>query len=330
MGGRAKPAAAMVAAAALALVAARTAQGGPPPRVGDPFILRDDAQGRYLLYKGQTPRVSVWASTNLVDWARLENPAFVSPASLDCAAIWAPEVRRFRDGKYYMFATVLTHQQDADCIESMEPGWTPDAAHRRRRLGTWVFRADAPEGPFEVWSEGPVTPKDWAALDGTAFSEGGRPYMVFCHEWTQVRDGRMDAVEMSKDLKRAAGEPFVLFRASELYPPGGSWRDYCTDGPWMHRAKDGSLFMLWSTYDGGSYCIVSAKSASGKLAGPWSGHKIVRRGQSGHAMVFRTFDGRTAVAFHSPNNGEERRLRIHERLETPDSLEIGEWIGGEK
>ena len=64
----------------MALVAARTAQGGPPPRVGDPFILRDDAQGRYLLYKGQTPRVSVWASTNLVDWARLENPAFVSPA----------------------------------------------------------------------------------------------------------------------------------------------------------------------------------------------------------------------------------------------------------
>ena len=79
-----------------------------------------------------------------------------------------------------------------------------------------VLKADKPDGKFTVHSEGTITPPDWESLDGTLYiSKSGKPYMIFCHEWVQVNDGEMCAIEMSADLKRAVGEPILLFKASE-------------------------------------------------------------------------------------------------------------------
>ena len=67
---------------------------------------------------------------------------------------WAPEMHFYRGG-YYLFASF---KADGVC------------------RGTQILRADHPLGPFEEWSDGPVTPRDWECLDGTLYVDGdGKP-----------------------------------------------------------------------------------------------------------------------------------------------------------
>ena len=168
----------------------------------------------------------------------------------------------------------------------------------------------------------------------TLFEQDGKPYMVFCHEWTQLRNGTIDAVEMSLDLSRAVGRPFSLLKASDLSVavfgkpmknPNG-----VTDGPFFYRTKTGTLLMLWSSAFRGYQQAVS-RSESGRLEGPWTHHELIREKDSGHGMVFKTFDGRLALALalHSPNRRHvDKRLRIFELEDTGDMLKVGRQIGG--
>ena len=190
--------------------------------VSDPFIWRDDAAKCYRLYQLSRMNDPVGAgvmmriSTNLTDWSAMTQVLRV-PDSYGCSAVWAPEMHVYK-GAYYIFGTICTKLCPTNCVRPMaEKGWQPKGNYLRKRLSTYIFKADRPEGPFKVWSDGPIPPRDWATLDGTFFEEDGKPYMVFCHEWTQMRDGTMDAVELTPDLTRAAGKPVTLFRASDLW-----------------------------------------------------------------------------------------------------------------
>ena len=304
--------------------------------VSDPFIWRDDAAKCYRLYQLSRASDPVGAgvmmrtSTNLVDWSAMTQVLHV-PESYECSAVWAPEMHVYK-GSYYIFGTICTKTYPTNCVAPMaEKGWQPKGYYLRKRLSTYVFKADRPEGPFKVWSDGPIPPRDWATLDGTFFEEDGKPYMVFCHEWTQLRDGTMDAVEMTPDLTRAAGKPVTLFRASDLWQEDASkfpGRTYVTDGPFLYRSKTGELFMLWSSARKG-YLQVASRSASGKLRGPWVDHTVIYANDSGHGMVFRTFEGTLAIALHSPNHpGPQKRLRIYELEDLGHALRVGRQIGG--
>jgi len=46
------------------------------------------------------------------------------------------------------------------------------------------------------------------ALDGTLYVEDGKPYMVYAHEWIQLVDGNMEAIQMSPDLTSPVDAPF--------------------------------------------------------------------------------------------------------------------------
>lgn len=88
--------------------------------------------------------------------------------------------------------------------------------------------------------------------------------------------GRMMAVELSSDLKSAAGKPFELFVASSR--PDAS-RDpksiHVTDGPWLHRTAAGELLMTWSSSGPAGYAVYVTRSRSGKLSGPWGSHELI-------------------------------------------------------
>ena len=162
-------------------------------------------------------------------------------------------------------------------------------------------------GPFVPHSNGPVTPHDWDCLDGTLFvDDDGDPWMIFCHEWTQIIDGQMCAMRLSQNLATAVEPPTALFSASQVpwveknHPKNGG---YVTDGPFMYRTEEGRLIMLWSSFSkNGCYALGIARSLSGNILGPWEheAHPLYSK-DGGHGMLFKTFEEELMLTVHTPN-----------------------------
>ena len=157
-----------------------------------------------------------------------------------------------------------------------------------------------------------MTPASWLCLDGTLHLDATDRWLVFCHEWLQCGDGEVCALQLSHDLRRATGEPRLLFRASEAAwtRPAKAMTElatappphYVTDGPFLHRTPDGELVMLWSSFGEDGYAMGLARSTSGALEGPWrQDDQPIWSEDGGHGMVFRTFDGQLHLTLHRPN-----------------------------
>lgn len=129
--------------------------------------------------------------------------------------------------------------------------------------------------------------------------------MIFCHEWVQVSDGEMCAIEMSADLKRAVGEPILLFKASEASWIAEAQKNkgiYVTDGPFPYRCADGTLLLLWSSMGEEGYTEAIAVSDNGDIDGNWvQRDELLFKKDGGHGMIFKTFDDKLLLLLHSPN-----------------------------
>ena len=258
--------------------------------IRDPFVLTDD--GRYYLYGtrgatcwGPADGFDVYVSTDLENW---EGPAVCFENRGDFWAdrnYWAPEVHRWH-GAYYMFASFKSED---------------------RCRGTAILRSESPMGPFVPHSDKTVTPQDWECLDGTFYvSQRGEPYMVFCHEWVQAGDGEVRAVRLSEDLKKAVGEPRLLFRASQA--PWTKWlthssgkRGCVTDGPFMWRGSRGELFCLWASFSETGYTQGLAVSDNGEIDGNFTQLPPLFDRDGGHGMVFQDLKGHLYLTLHAPN-----------------------------
>lgn len=271
----------------------------------DPFILPID--GVYYLYStradtflGKADGFDVYTSTDLMLWS---GPFPVFTRTDDFWAdrnFWSPEVYAY-GGYYYMFASFKAPS---------------------RCRGTQVLRADSPLGPFQPWSDGPVTPRDWECLHGTLYFEDNVPYMVFNHEWLQVQDGEICAIQLTSDLQKAVGEPVVLFHASDPQWANRGTNFYLADGPFLYRTRRDDLLLLWCT-GGNGYCVAVARSETGTLAGPWNHdlpHLLPSNG--GHGMVFRTFHDTLMFVCHRPNSSPHERPQIMEICETEQGLSV--------
>ena len=225
---------------------------------------------------------------------------------------WAPELH-FYEGRYYLISSFR-------------------AAGQYRRCQCLV--ADSPEGPFVPHGE-PLTPAGWQCLDGTLYlDKSGAPWLVFVHEWLQVYDGQIAAVQLSKDLSHAVGEPIILFRASEAPWVGifsmHTGEGLVTDGPYLYRMQNGTLIMLWSSFaDDGAYTCGYARSLSGEITGPWVQEALPLYGLDGaHAMIFTTFGGQLMMTLHSPNDHMKKRMLLLEMEEDGDRLRIVNEVSG--
>jgi beta-xylosidase len=322
--------------ASLALpVPARSAPPGPLAMpempLHDPFVVADKASHTYYLYTSNLPAMSgrcgvgimAYTSQDLKSWSR---PRLVFSLPADSWArggAWAPEVHAWR-GKYYLFTTL--HNQAAAIDSPSSSGWP---AYRR---GTLMAVADRPDGPFTVVNGGePVAPAQLMTLDGTLHVDrDGRPWFVYAHEWIQTGDGTIEALPLTKDLK-PAGAPVLLFKASSapwargqrpVAPDGTPAKTtvYVTDGPQLYPSRDGSLLMLWSSYDQNGYVQAMARSASGKLTGPWEQLDPIVRRDSGHGMLFDTFDGKRMLVLHRPF--KNARGKLYEVRDAGGRLEV--------
>jgi len=301
-------------------------------RIRDPFVLPEPTSRTYYVYGTTTAgifdgniarkAVLVFKTKDLDLW---EDPIPVFEVPDDHwgrETVWAPEVHHY-NGRYYLFATITSKQA------------MPTAEGRPQNVlrGTEIFVADRPDGPFVPTGDGPQTPHDWMALDGSLWIEEGIPYMVFCHEWAQIMDGSFDYVRMTADLSMPVGSPQLMFHASaapwvrcrgdigELYQ-GKRYHAYVSDGNWLHRSRTGELLMLWSSYGPQKYATGIARSLSGKLAGPWEQQTDpVWINDGGHPMLFHTFDGRLVMVIHQPNR-EVERARFFEMEDLGNTLRI--------
>ena len=312
-------------------------------RMHDPWMVADKTTQTYYMYEGgmtgtaaqHRSGVIAYKSKDLTSWSgpyvvfEVPDGGWADPT----AGVWAPEVHSLND-KYYLFATLnnykapIAQPQPAGNSRSVTKidvtyggvGW-----HLR---GTQVFVCDSPLGPFKAISVKQIPPADYMSLDGTLYVEDGKPYMVYAHEWIQLVDGNMEAIQMTPDLTEAVGEPFYLFKASDApwlgnrHETVNGAHPYVTDGPELFKTRTGKLLMIWSSYDKGSYVEALAHSTSGKLAGRWKQDGILVGQDSGHGMIFHAFDGRLMLVLHQPFDGRLARAKIYEIEDAGDTLKV--------
>ena len=278
--------------------------------IRDPFILTHN--NKYYMYGTRaiytwTQEMSndygfdVYVSEDLENWSEPKSIFEIKEDFWGKYQFWAPEVHEY-NGRFYMFATF-------SCPT--------------RRRGTAILVSDTPDGEFKEHSVGAVTPSEWECLDGTFYCENETPYIVFCHEWTQIHDGEVCALELSPDLKTAVGEPRVLFRAStakEWVVPHEKI-NYVTDGPFLLRV-DTELICLWSSFGKYGYVEAISRSDNGKIGGNWTiDKKLLFDRNGGHGMIFSDFDNEYFFVYHSPNETPFERPCV--RKITKDMLKRG-------
>lgn len=293
--------------------------------MSDPFIFPDERSHTYYL-TGTGGRL--YKSKDLLMWTGPYPIIDLKGTWMDGLWVAAAEIHHIGD-KYYYAGTWSDHSVVIQAVPRR---------YNVPRNQTQLLVADSPEGPFKplvVDHEFCLGPEDWDIIDGTLFVENDTTYMVFVHEWTQLIDGTMDYMPLSKDLTHRTAEPTTIFRASEaawskemnsigeatfgMRMPG-----WVTDGPQMFRTKTGKLGMLWSSWGEHRYAQGVAYSVSGKLKGPWVQEQESFKGDnSGHGMIFTTFEGkRLFIIHHSEGNGP-RKPQLYEIDDSGDKLVLG-------
>lgn len=276
----------------------------------DPFIMPCD--GKYYLYGTRGKNAwetngslgfDVYISEDLINWSDPISVFEEFPGFWGTMNFWAPEVHEYK-GKFYMFATF----KNENCCR-----------------GTQILIADTPEGPFMPHSDDAITPHDWECLDGTLYiAKDGKPYIVFCHEWVQVGNGEMCALELTDDLKHAVGEPRILFRAHDpvwsVCPSDWAAQDnlvaYVTDGPFLYRGETGKLYMLWSSFAETGYVQAVAVSDNDDIDGNWSHeHPLLMEKDGGHGMLFTDCNGQLHLTLHAPNEHPAERPILYDVVE---------------
>lgn len=253
--------------------------------VRDPYIYYED--GTYYLYSSAGGEIPAFRCHKSKDLLNFEEPVTLFSAGGDFWAtkdFWAPELHRY-NGRYYLFGSLKSDN------------------HTR---GTQIFVCDTPDGKFTPLTEYPVTPNAWECLDGTLFVDDGTPYMIFCREWLEIVDGEMYIMQLTPDLKEAAGEPVKLFSASSVkWTRPLSANNYVTDGPFIFK-KDGFYNMIWSSFAENGYAMGVCKSKS--LFGPWEHESNpLNDNNGGHGMLLNR-DKESYLVYHAPNEpaGSER------------------------
>lgn len=275
--------------------------------IRDPFIIYESST--YYMYGTRAKKFGrktggfdVYTSSDLKNWSGPHECFNSEINELNDGENWAPEVHRY-NGEYYMFATFR---------------------QKNGLRGVFILKSNKPEGPFLKHSVGAITPESWECLDGTLYvDKNGEPYIVFCHEHTQIKDGTICYMKLSGDLKTAVSEPFLIFSASSP-----KWvkfklrfKHYVTDGPFMYRTSTGKLLMLWSTTINHKYAIAVAESDNGEIDGKFTQHEPLFTQDGGHSMIFEA-DGKLMITYHTPNKTNFERPVIRELIDNGNKIII--------
>ena len=295
--------------------------------MSDPFIYPDPETKTYWL---TGTGGSLYKSTDLEMWTGPYSVIDLSGTWMQGNFVAAAEIHKF-NGKFYYAGTWNNH---GVCIEQVPRRYNVPLNQ------TQLLVSDNVDGPYlplvkdSTFCLGPTT---WDIIDGTLYEENDTVYMVFVHEWTQLIDGTMAYMPLSKDLTHRLAEPTTIFRASEAAWSkemnsigeatfGMKMPGWVTDGPQMFRTETGRLGMLWSSWGENRYAQGIAWSTSGSIKGPWiQEEKAFRGDNSGHGMLFKTFEGQLLYSVHH-DGGTGRKPEIWTVDASGDNLKLGKRI----
>ena len=300
--------------------------------MSDPFIIPDpETQTYYLTSTGGR----LYKSKDLVWWEGPYNIINTEDSWLKGMPA-AAEIHKIGDWYYY----AGTWNDHSDLIQQVPRRY--NVPHNQ----TILLRSKNIEGPYEIFTEDrnyDYQPREWDCIDGTLYEENGKIYMIFVHEWTQIIDGTMDYIVLSDDLSETVSEwPVTLFRASENPSVkemnglgeatfGRKLPGWVTDGPQMFRTQTGKLGMLWSGWGEERYLQLVCYSESGTIDGPWVQEPEPFLGNnSGHGMLFRTFDGKLMYVVHHVEGNGPRKPQYWNVDDSGDKLVLLDQIILEK
>ena len=275
--------------------------------IRDPYVLNEN--GTYYMYGTRakdfglyTAGFDVYISKDLENWSNPIECFNSAEYNLNNGVNWAPEVHKYK-GSYYMFAT-----------------FTKENGLR----GTYILKAENPLGPFIPHSNGAVTPFEWECLDGTLYiSKEDKPYIVFCHEHTQISDGTVCYAELDADLKERIKEPVTVFAASscpwvDVHEESGH---FVTDGPFMYRSGSGELLMIWSSFIKNQYAEMLVRFENGEIGTKFTHLPPIIDNDGGHGMVFES-EGKLKFTFHTPNQSGYEHPVFIEIMDNGNSLSV--------
>ena len=275
-------------------------------QLSDPFVFaHTKSQTYYMTGTGGM----VWKSKDLATWSGPYRVIEVNPDSWmgPHPMVWAAEIHEY-NGKYYYFATFTNRDVKIDTV----------ANNVIERRACHVLVSDSPDGPYRPFGDDTYLPANMPTLDATLWvDKDGKPYMVYCHEWLQNRNGTVEKIELKPDFSGTVGERTILFRASdspwsrENTDDGSVRPNMVTDGPFLFKTTKGKLGMLWTSWVRDIYTQGVAYSQSGTLDGPWVQEpEPITPPNFGHGMIFRTFDGRLLMSVHShKKEAQDRTIR---------------------
>lgn len=277
--------------------------------IRDPFILPEN--GKYYMYgtrgagcweNKKVPGMGfdVYISEDLENWSEPKEIFAASDGFWGTHNFWAPEVHKY-NGKFYMFASFKSE----DCNRA-----------------TQILVCDTPDGIFTPLTNSPSTPADWMSLDGTLYiDKNGQPHIVFCHEWSQIKDGEICEIQLSDDLREALTAPRTLCKGSDPWWARKEHNNWVTDGPFLYRGESGKLYMIWSSFTESGYIQAVSYSDNGDIDGNWKHDlPLLAEKDGGHGMIFRSFEDKLYLVLHRPNENPLERPVLTEIKEVDGKL----------
>lgn len=201
----------------------------------DPDVLKvDDTYYAYATnFLGDN--IQTAKSTDLVNWARLDDALPVLPEWSYPAHTWAPEVTTSADGETFLMYFTVRH-----------------AASNRQCIG--LATSSVPEGPFEpVGEEAFICQLDQGgSIDAASFvDDDGARYLLWKNDGNCCgQDTWIYIQQVSDDGLTLQGEPAQLIRQDQ------PWEADLVEAPTLWK-QDGAYFLFYSanSYAGAEYTV---------------------------------------------------------------------------
>ncbi len=286
--------------------------------IGDPYILYDEATGKYYMYC-TGGYFKCWSSDSFSTW-NYEGEAYtVSDKTFGTQSFWAPEVYKWNGAYYMVYSAARKHAASIS------------QSGVRHSIG--LAKSDAPTGPFVDVYDHPLFAPDYSVIDASLlFDDDGKIYLFFSKDCSEnYIDGKKTSqvfgIELASDLSGTVGEPVLLATptdAWELQSGETAWNE----GPCVFK-QNGIYYLLYTAnyYASAKYAVGYATASSPLGAYTKASANPILRGDgvytsgTGHCSVTRSPDGSELyMVYHSHADVKQTTNPIANRTPCVDKL----------